>query len=135
MQRESIWCLLEAAKFCYKTWSEEPLVKRACCGFCCGTIEEALLLWQECKNYLAAMSCAANYAWVNRSSMTFLVRQAFQKLFKQQADDLDMHVVYDVSHNIAKVCHEPGLPVLVPLPGMMLQSLRHHPGVVHPYHL
>ena len=49
------------------------------------------------------MSCAANYAWVNRSSMTFLVRQAFQKMFKQQADDLDMHVVYDVSHNIAKV--------------------------------
>ena len=61
---------------------------------------------QEGKNYLAAMSCAANYAWVNRSSMTFLVRQAFQKMFKQQADDLDMHVVYDVSHNIAKVCVE-----------------------------
>ena len=58
---------------------------------------------QEGKNYLAAMSCAANYAWVNRSSMTFLVRQAFQKMFKQQADDLDMHVGYDVSHNIAKV--------------------------------
>ena len=58
---------------------------------------------QEGKNYLAAMSCAANYAWVNRSSMTFLVRQAFQRMFKQQADDLDMHVVYDVSHNIAKV--------------------------------
>ena len=63
-----------------------------------------VLRLQEGKNYLAAMSCAANYAWVNRSSMTFLVRQAFQKMFKQQADDLDMHVVYDVSHNIAKVC-------------------------------
>ena len=65
----------------------------------------AQVLWlQEGKDYLAAMSCAANYAWVNRSSMTFLVRQAFQKMFKQQADDLDMHVVYDVSHNIAKAC-------------------------------
>ena len=62
-----------------------------------------LNLVQEGKDYLAAMSCAANYAWVNRSSMTFLVRRAFQKMFKQQADDLDMHVVYDVSHNIAKV--------------------------------
>ena len=30
---------------------------------------------QEGQDYLAAMSCAANYAWVNRSSMTFLVRQ------------------------------------------------------------
>jgi tRNA-splicing ligase RtcB len=25
--------------------------------------------------YLAAMAAAANYAWVNRSSMTFLARQ------------------------------------------------------------
>jgi RNA-splicing ligase RtcB len=52
---------------------------------------------------LQAMSCAANYAWVNRSSMTFLCRQAFAKLFKQSPDDLDMNIVYDVSHNIAKV--------------------------------
>jgi len=58
---------------------------------------------QEGKDYLASMACAANYAWVNRSSMTFLVRQAFSKMFDTTADDLDMHVVYDVSHNIAKV--------------------------------
>ena len=45
---------------------------------------------------------AANYAWVNRSSMTFLCRQAFAKIFQATPDDLDMHVVYDVSHNIAK---------------------------------
>lgn len=49
------------------------------------------------------MACAANYAWVNRSSMTFLCRQAFAKMFNSTPDDLDMHVVYDVSHNIAKV--------------------------------
>ncbi len=36
-------------------------------------------------------------------SMTFLTRQAFAKMFKTSPDDLDMHVVYDVSHNIAKV--------------------------------
>ena len=57
----------------------------------------------EGQNYLSAMSCAANYAWVNRSSMTFLCRQAFAKMFDQTPDDLDMHVVYDVSHNIAKI--------------------------------
>ena len=51
------------------------------------------------------MSCAANYAWVNRSSMTFLVRQAFAKQFSATPVALDMHVVYDVSHNIAKVRH------------------------------
>jgi len=30
----------------------------------------------EGKQYLQAMAAAANYAWVNRSSMTFLCRQA-----------------------------------------------------------
>ncbi len=57
---------------------------------------------EEGKNYLAAMGAAANYAWVNRSSMTFLARQAFAKQFDSTPDDLDMHVIYDVSHNIAK---------------------------------
>ena len=57
----------------------------------------------EGQNYLAAMAAAANYAWVNRSSMTFLARQAFAKTFNSTPDDLDMAVIYDVSHNIAKV--------------------------------
>jgi len=56
----------------------------------------------EGKKYLKSMAAAANYAWVNRSSMTFLVRQAFAKVFNSSADDLDMNVIYDVSHNIAK---------------------------------
>ena len=58
---------------------------------------------QEGQDYLGAMSAAANYAWVNRSSMTFLARQAFSKVFSSSPDDLDMHLIYDVSHNIAKV--------------------------------
>lgn len=29
--------------------------------------------------------------------------QAFSKVFGSTPDDLDMHVIYDVSHNIAKV--------------------------------
>ena len=35
--------------------------------------------------------------------MTFLARQAFAKMFQSDPNDLDMHVIYDVSHNIAKV--------------------------------
>lgn len=58
---------------------------------------------QEGQDYLAAMAASANFAFVNRSSMTFLVRQAFAKMFHTTPDDLDMHVIYDVSHNIAKV--------------------------------
>lgn len=49
------------------------------------------------------MAAAANYAWVNRSTMTFLTRQAFGKIFKSTPDDLDMQVIYDVSHNMAKI--------------------------------
>ena len=58
---------------------------------------------KEGQDYLSGMASAANYAWVNRSSMTFLTRQAFAKQFNTTPDDLDMHVIYDVSHNIAKV--------------------------------
>ena len=55
------------------------------------------------------MAAAANYAWVNRGAISFLAREAFAKVMKMSPDDLDMHVVYDVSHNIAK--HEVSLPI------------------------
>lgn len=55
------------------------------------------------QDYLSAMAAASNFAWVNRATMTFLCRQAFAKQFNCSADDLDMNVVYDVSHNIAKI--------------------------------
>ncbi|KAJ6638041.1 RNA-splicing ligase RtcB like 1 [Pseudolycoriella hygida] len=58
---------------------------------------------KEGQKYLKAMAAAANFAWVNRSSMTYLARQAFAKQFNTTAEDLDMHVIYDVSHNVAKI--------------------------------
>jgi tRNA-splicing ligase RtcB len=58
---------------------------------------------KEGQNYLAAMACAANYAWANRSCLTYLARRAFSKTFNKTPEELDMHLVYDVSHNIAKV--------------------------------
>ena len=40
----------------------------------------------------------------NRSYFTIIsTLQAFAKMFNSTPDDLDMHVIYDVSHNIAKV--------------------------------
>lgn len=57
----------------------------------------------EGQSYIQGMAAAANFAWVNRSVLTFLTRQAFSKVFNMSPDDLDMHVIYDVSHNIAKV--------------------------------
>jgi len=61
----------------------------------------------EGQRYLAAMASAANYAWANRSCLTYLVRRAFSKTFEKSAEELDMHLVYDVSHNIAKVEQHP----------------------------
>lgn len=37
---------------------------------------------KEGQDYLKGMAAAANFAWVNRSSMTFLTRQAFAKVMQ-----------------------------------------------------
>lgn len=57
----------------------------------------------EGQRYLAAMRCAANFAWANRLAMVGLTRQAFQQVFRRDWKDLGMKVVYDVAHNIAKI--------------------------------
>ncbi|MBR9678357.1 MAG: RtcB family protein [Nanoarchaeota archaeon] len=57
---------------------------------------------QEFHDYFKAMNCAANYAWTNRQMITHWTRQSFQKVFGRSAEELDMRIVYDVAHNIAK---------------------------------
>jgi tRNA-splicing ligase RtcB len=58
---------------------------------------------REGQNYLAAMACAANYAWVNRQCITHWVREAFTQVFHKSLDQLGLELVYDVAHNIAKI--------------------------------
>jgi tRNA-splicing ligase RtcB (3'-phosphate/5'-hydroxy nucleic acid ligase) len=53
----------------------------------------------EGKAYLAAMAAAANFAWANRQVITHFTRGAFEKIF---GCEVDLRVVYDVAHNIAK---------------------------------
>jgi len=55
---------------------------------------------QLAKDYLGAMSAAANYAWCNRQLITHFSRNAFRKVFGK---DVKLDLVYDVAHNIAKV--------------------------------
>src|SRR5213080_3023325 len=57
----------------------------------------------EAEDYVAAMSAACNFAWVNRQMITHWARQAFEKVFQRTADSMDMRIVYDVCHNVAKV--------------------------------
>ncbi len=56
----------------------------------------------EGRDYYSAMLCAANMAFANRQVILHRVREAFEKIFKKSAEDLGMHLVYDVAHNIAK---------------------------------
>ncbi len=56
----------------------------------------------EGQNYFKAMCCGANYAWTNRQLITHWVRESFEKVFKTNAEDLEMDIIYDVAHNIAK---------------------------------
>ena len=53
--------------------------------------------------YLAAMACAANYAWANRQAIMHWVREALRGTSSAQARrDSACELVYDVCHNIAK---------------------------------
>src|SRR6266849_458472 len=55
----------------------------------------------EGQKYLAAMACAANYAWVNRQVMMSLAEQVFLATLQISPRDLGMRLIYDVCHNIA----------------------------------
>jgi tRNA-splicing ligase RtcB len=57
----------------------------------------------EGQDYFAAMTCAINMAFANRQVILHRIRAVFSKIFHRSPEDLGMHMVYDVSHNTAKV--------------------------------
>jgi tRNA-splicing ligase RtcB len=63
----------------------------------------------EGKRYLAAMACAANYAWANRQVIMVLAMRAIAKTLGSTPERLGLRLLYDVCHNIAKLeRHEVG---------------------------
>ena len=58
---------------------------------------------REAINYFNAMAAAANFAWCNRQMIVHWVRESFHQVLGTPAEDLGMHIVYDVCHNIAKL--------------------------------
>ena len=64
---------------------------------CCAPVKS-----QAGRDYLAAMAAAANYAWANRQVMTHLARVSLAKTLDAAVDSLDIRLLYDVCHNIAK---------------------------------
>ncbi|MBO3841963.1 MAG: intein-containing RctB family protein [Candidatus Brockarchaeota archaeon] len=57
----------------------------------------------EARDYFAAMACAVNYAFLNRQVITHWVRESFAKVFKKDASEFGLNILYDVAHNIAKI--------------------------------
>ncbi|MBS3096531.1 RtcB family protein, partial [Candidatus Woesearchaeota archaeon] len=57
----------------------------------------------EGQDYYKAMACAANMAFSNRQVILHRIREGFSKVFHTEAEKLEMHMVYDVAHNIAKL--------------------------------
>ncbi len=57
----------------------------------------------EGEDYLGAMRCAANYAWANRQLLMWQAREVFAEFYGRTWESLDMELIYDVAHNIAKI--------------------------------
>lgn len=56
----------------------------------------------EGQDYLGAMRCAANYAFLNRQILAHNIRTAFESALAGNVDDWDLRQVYDIAHNIGK---------------------------------
>lgn len=54
------------------------------------------------EQYYHAMGGAINFAWVNRQLIMHQTRQAFASVFETDWRSLEMELLYDVAHNIAK---------------------------------
>lgn len=58
---------------------------------------------REGKDYLAAMRCAANYAFANRQILAHNARKAFEQVLAGKVKDWQLHQVYDICHNMGKI--------------------------------
>ncbi|MFN8473706.1 MAG: intein-containing RctB family protein [Anaerolineae bacterium] len=57
----------------------------------------------EGRHYIGAMRAAANFAWCNRQLLMWQTREVFAEVFGRTWEALDMALIYDVAHNIAKL--------------------------------
>ena len=80
----------------------------------------------EGQAYFAAMKCAANMGFANRQVILHRIREVFSKLFRRSPEELGMRMIYDVSHNTAKL--EKHL-----VEGKMRQLLVHRKGATRSF--
>jgi tRNA-splicing ligase RtcB len=57
----------------------------------------------EGQDYLAAMRCAANYAFANRQVLAHYARKAFEQVLGGKVENWFLHQIYDIAHNMGKI--------------------------------
>jgi len=57
---------------------------------------------QLAEDYYGAMCACINFAWVNRQLITHRTREVFADVFDRDWEAMEMELLYDVAHNIAK---------------------------------
>ena len=57
---------------------------------------------QLADDYYGAMNAAINFAWVNRQLIMHRTRKVFERVFDRSWEEMEMELLYDVAHNIAK---------------------------------
>jgi tRNA-splicing ligase RtcB len=72
------------------------------------------------------MKCGINMSFANRQVILHRIREVFAEVFGRTAEDLGMHMVYDVAHNTAKLeRHE--------VDGQMRRLLVHRKGATRAF--
>ncbi len=57
---------------------------------------------KEAGDYTGALKCGINYAFANRQLMMHWMRQGFETVFKRSSEEMEIELLYDVAHNMAK---------------------------------
>ncbi len=83
------------------------------------------------------MRAAANYAWCNRQLLMWQAREVFEMILGRPWQQLQMNLVYDVAHNIAKLEQHDvagrSKPVWVHRKGATRAFPPHHPELPASY--
>jgi len=99
---------------------------------CCAPVKSP-----EGQNYLAAMACAVNFAFCNREMISHWARESLEQALKASPRSINMQVVYEVAHNIAKIeTHQVGgkkRQLCVHRKGATRAFAPHHPAIPEAY--
>ncbi|MBU5537507.1 MAG: RtcB family protein [Candidatus Aenigmatarchaeota archaeon] len=57
----------------------------------------------EGQDYFKAMACGVNMSFANRQVILHRIREVFADVFKQDAEKLGLHMVFDIAHNRASL--------------------------------